>query len=239
VQRLKANIDKLDHIQATCDVLRHCNRVTRGMKQLRKHMSNISADNLQSLSKAAQSLHDVSSVLDDPRSGLQDLIIAAEVRPKLTEYGDIIRKASRKALHEGITALSQSEVGEALQVFYNLKQLPQEVFAALQKVESSFVVQTRVMLDVSNLTQQLQAKAQKRSATAATAPASKVDAGSGDSSLRSEWWMRVAKFADDLNSHVQQVWTAFAALKFPGSAQWEDEEKRYFLTGGDARYATQ
>ncbi|CAM9980618.1 unnamed protein product [Ectocarpus sp. 6 AP-2014] len=87
------------------------------------------AADLRELAKAAQSLQELESTLRDPE--VAELEVVARERAYVEACGAAVRRMSADSLARGMKSLNQTDIGGALQVFFNLECLPARVKACV------------------------------------------------------------------------------------------------------------
>ncbi|CAM9423221.1 unnamed protein product [Ectocarpus sp. 4 AP-2014] len=84
---------------------------------------------LRELAKAAQSLQELESTLRDPE--VAELEVVGRERAYVEACGAAVRRMSADSLARGMKSLNQTDIGGALQVFFNLECLPARVKACV------------------------------------------------------------------------------------------------------------
>ncbi len=104
---------------------------------------------LRELAKAAQHLHEVETLFQDPNLGGLNLF-AAE-RPYVTALGQSLRQTAKDSLKLALQSMNQADLGPALQVFYNLDCLAPVVLECLAGVVAEAAEATARAFDAATL----------------------------------------------------------------------------------------
>eukprot|EP00752_Nemacystus_decipiens_P008545 g7632.t1 len=127
---------------------------------------------LRELAKAAQSLQELEGTLRDPE--VAELEVVGRERAYVEACGAAVRRMSADSLARGMKALNQTDIGGALQVFFNLECLPARVKACVTHLADEAEDAVSEALHPAAL-----AEATSSSASAAGAAAGGGGAGAG------------------------------------------------------------
>eukprot|EP00884_Botryococcus_braunii_P012366 jgi/Botrbrau1/2112/Bobra.0093s0019.1 len=140
-EAVRSRTCQLRNLHTTVGLLRHLIHHVKLAQKLRAQVSGSEAGPMD-LAKAARLLTDIEAVAG--QADLSGLAVVDEDRPFITAAGVRVREQAQAALQGGMDALSQADVGSALQVFFNLQMLQQAVEGLvdqyIQKLERSLSV---------------------------------------------------------------------------------------------------
>jgi conserved oligomeric Golgi complex subunit 5 len=200
-ERMRVLTIKLRNVQMVCDVLRKCVRVSHLLKRLRlqiracqEHAKSGPSVVTRDLSKAAQILREIEQVLDE--YDMSGIAMIDKQLQFISSVGTLIRKQGQVFLTKGIDAQNPSELGSALQIFFNLGELPDVVLGAMKRVELNFAMAIRQVLDVSTIHEQVRSRNAHQGSSSSSAPKNE---------LRAALWGKMSEFADSLAVFVQQI----------------------------------
>jgi len=189
-QTLKRGVTELRNIQETSDILRQCLRITQLLSKLRTQITKSSDP--RDLARAASSLSEIESILSSAGGSLKGIHVIDQHRKAIADYSDLIRRMGEKFLWTGLDSLNHSEVGGALQVFFNLGELSQAVDKAVKRVHSAILSSVQTMVSVGEQS---------------TGTLASFGSGTSSSQVRASLWKQVSDFCRNFPTHVQQIWT--------------------------------
>ncbi|CAL8469379.1 g8920 [Coccomyxa elongata] len=201
---IRMQTSQLHNLHTTADTLRHVLHRLKLLSRLKAQMAS-SQDKAgsQEPAKAAKLLSDITAVGQEiDLSGL-NVVEADEEYLQNASYQ--VHVQAKAALRAGMETLSQAEVGSALQIYFNLNELPQ---AVTELVESS----------VSQVERQLTSALDARRLTSAGAAAGGFLGGPGGrgspapgtagstAKLAEILWQNLSKALDTLHGAAVAVW---------------------------------
>ncbi|CAH3028612.1 unnamed protein product, partial [Porites evermanni] len=183
---------QLRRLQEACDILRRVIRVIYLTKRLQSHLQG----GAREITKAAQNLSELDYLVQGADlSGIQavenDLKIAAKARK------DVENQAQRM-LAQGMETQNQTQVGTALQVFYNLGLLVSTVNEVVRKVKEKLASCVQEALDSNTLSQAAHSSAGGPGRAAMPAPGNTA-------AWRATLWTRMEQLMDSIFSACGQV----------------------------------
>jgi len=100
---------------------------------------------LRDIAKAAQHLHEVEAILEDP--ALAELSLVTAERPYVASLGLGLRRTGMASLKAAMLSMNQADLDPALQVFHNLQHLAPVVLKCLAAMVAEGAEATRLALD--------------------------------------------------------------------------------------------
>ncbi|KAM7439206.1 Conserved oligomeric Golgi complex subunit [Porites harrisoni] len=183
---------QLRRLQEACDILRRVIRVIYLTKRLQSHLQG----GAREITKAAQNLSELDYLVQGADlSGIQavenDLKIAAKARK------DVENQAQRM-LAQGMETQNQTQVGTALQVFYNLGLLVSTVNEVVRKVKEKLASCVQEALDHNTLSQAAHSSAGGPGRAAMPTPGNTA-------AWRATLWTRMEQLMDSIFSACGQI----------------------------------
>lgn len=183
----------LTRLQQTCDVIRRMGRIFHLTKRLQGQLQG----GVKEITKAAQSLSEAEYFLE----GI-DLDGIEAVRDELAFLREAKRDVQRQAenmLERGIESQNQSQVGTALQVFFNLQLLEPQVLRVVQKATEKLQESISSALSITNLTQQASVPATKGPGKAA------MPITGNSAPFRAALWTNTERVTDNIYDACCQI----------------------------------
>uniref|UniRef100_A0A0D6QR93 Conserved oligomeric Golgi complex subunit 5 n=1 Tax=Araucaria cunninghamii TaxID=56994 RepID=A0A0D6QR93_ARACU len=189
--RLKSR--QLSNLHDAVELLQTIVRVLRQLKKFRELM-----EGKPDLAKAAQLYNEIETLRNE--GDLNGVEVVDEEIPWLMEAGNRLRSEAMKVFESGMEALNQSEVGSALQVYYNMGELKATVEAVVGKYKAQAVKSVSSALDMKAVS----------ASVAFGVPGGVQRSGTpqlGSSvKAREGLWQRLGACMDQLHSIVVAVW---------------------------------
>ena len=158
--QLVRSTTQLERMRQSAELLRHTQRVLFLVKRLRDSgiapagsdgggatASSGAAPRRADLPKAAAALRDLADILDDETIDLDGIEVVDAERPFIHAASVSLRAQAVAMLRQGVAEQSQAQVGAALQVFFNLRELAEKAVGAADEVASSFAKEVGSALD--------------------------------------------------------------------------------------------
>ena len=202
--RLSTDSLQLANIQTTCDLLRATHRVILLIDKTR----TLELTQLKDAVKAAASIAEINSVSREV--DLHGLEVIDRERAWLGGVEGRVREGGRVWLDGGLESGNQTDVGYALQLFYNLHadELVSAVDGTLNRTLESLIGHVRRMTDVSSISAASTAAAVTSKSSTAAKPAAP-----SMSSFRSTLWERVEALLTSLSTLTTQMTTLESVMK--------------------------
>ena len=200
--RLSTDAAQLANIQSICDLLRAAHRVILLLDKTR----TLDLAQLKDAVKAAASIAEIGSVSREVE--LRGLEVIDRERAWLSEVEARVREGGRVWLDGGLESGNQTDVGYALQLFYNLHadELVSAVDGTLNRTLEVMIGHIRRMTDVSSISAASTAAAVTSKSTAAKPAAPSM------SSFRSTLWERVDALLNSLSALTTRIATLESVL---------------------------
>ena len=202
--RLSSDSVQLANIQTTCDLLRATHRVILLIDKTR----TLELTQLKDAVKAAASIAEINVVSKEV--DLHGLDVIDRERRWLGEVEGRVRQGGRGWLDGGLESGNQTDVGYALQLFYNLHadELVGAVDGTVHRTLESLIGHIRRMTDVSSISAASTATAVTSKSSTAAKPAAP-----SMSSFRSTLWERVDSLLTSLSTLTTQMTTLESVMK--------------------------
>lgn len=216
---LKMRTTQLGRVHETNDLLRRVARLIFAIRKLRAQMERFEAgrgggsssasgsggweSSVRELCKAAYSLRQIE---DQMRGGeLTGVNIIDAESEWVRATARKIRAAARSILFAGMKRYDQTEVGGALQVFYNLSSLPTATQEGSVHVVGQVVALARQVFDIDALRR----GASSNATTAVVGALGGLGLGSAaaDAEMQAALWQRLETLCDGVHAFTLQVWT--------------------------------
>jgi conserved oligomeric Golgi complex subunit 5 len=190
-QDISGKSQQLKHVQTTVDILRHLIHRLRLVQRLQTQIASGGSGILE-LAKSAKLIAEIQRCDDEvDLSGIALVDASASFLKQATAR---IQTQAQTALHDGLNSLSQADVGSALQIFYNLEQLPAAASLVTTDLAKNCESAFAAALDSRKL---------------ATKTGSAGGGGGGvltSGSLILAMWTQLAQAMDVLRTAAAQVW---------------------------------
>ena len=202
--RLSTDSLQLANIQTTCDLLRATHRVILLMDKTR----TLDLTQLKDAVKAAASIAEINAVCKEV--DLQGVEVVDRERVWLGEVERRVREGGRVWLDGGLESGNQTDVGYALQLFYNLHadELVSAVDSTMNRTLQSLIGHVRRMTDVSSISAASTAAAVTSKSSTVAKPAAP-----SMSSFRSTLWERVDALLTSLSTLTTKMSTLESVMK--------------------------
>jgi len=202
-EHIKARTCQLRNLHATVGMLRHLIHRIKLAQKLRQQMA-APASQLD-LAKAAKLLTDIHAV--DAEIDLTGVDAVDADAAFLAEASKTIHDQAEAALSEGMESMSQAKVGSALQVFFNLDQLPQAVDSLLSRYTHELERAARAALDARALSAAAAAAGHSGAGGIMGSPGAGLGARSmGAGGWQDKLWGGLKEVADTLSTAAAGVW---------------------------------
>lgn len=189
-QFISAKSRQLKNVQTTVDILRHLIHRLRVVQRLHTQIASGGSGILE-LAKSAKLIAEIQRC--DDELDLSGIALVDAEAPFLKQATTRVQTQAQTALHDGLNSLSQADVGSALQIFYNLEQLPAAVSLVTTELTSNCESAFAAALDSRKL----------------AAKAGSSGGGGGvftSGSLTEAMWTQLAQAMDIIRSAAAQVW---------------------------------
>ncbi|XP_069674732.1 conserved oligomeric Golgi complex subunit 5 [Periplaneta americana] len=137
----------LSRLHATSDLLRRVARIQHLSRRLTTQMQGSTPD----ITKAAQSLNELTQLSEDV--DLSGLEVLEEDQHLIRSHRIEVERQAKLMLTQGLQTQNMSQVGIAVQVFYNLGSLDSTVSHVLETAERNIKQSIKEALDVNKLSQ--------------------------------------------------------------------------------------
>jgi len=191
-QEVRARTCQLSNLHETAKLLRHALHRSKITAKLRQQLSGAAAGTALDLAKAAKFITDVRQAEEEADLGGIDFL-AVDDEFLATAEKQVAAEAEA-ALAKGMLALSQAEVGSALQVYYNLHSLKPAVHKLLSQYNMALAKRIEAALDSRKIAAAVRAS---------TSGSSIAQSGQANAE---EMWVRLDKFAGELHGCAVAVW---------------------------------
>jgi hypothetical protein len=145
-EKVMARTAQLRRLQAACDLLRSIIRVIYLVKRLHVQLQG----GVKEIAKAAQSVNELLELADSPE--LRGIQVVEKDRVWIYRQRSEIEKQAQSMLATGLETQNLSQTGTALQVFYNLECLPQQIELVCQDTVGQLQETVRKSLDPAEIT---------------------------------------------------------------------------------------
>ncbi|XP_042191075.1 conserved oligomeric Golgi complex subunit 5 [Callorhinchus milii] len=191
--KIVARTAQLAKLQAACDLLRRIIRILYLSKRLQGQLQGGSRE----ITKAAQSLNELDYLSQGvDLSGIEvienDLLFIGRARLE-------VESQAKRLLEQGMETQNPTQVGTALQVFYNLGSLKETISCVVDGYRVSLEENVSSALDVKMLTQPLQASTRGGPGRAAMPTPGNTPA------FRAALWTNMEKLMDEICAGCGQV----------------------------------
>uniref|UniRef100_H2MCI1 Conserved oligomeric Golgi complex subunit 5 n=1 Tax=Oryzias latipes TaxID=8090 RepID=H2MCI1_ORYLA len=193
--KIVARITQLARLQVACDLLRRIIRILYLSKRLQGQLQGGSRE----ITKAAQSLHELDYLSQGvDLSGIEvienDLLLISRARLE-------VENQAKRLLEQGMEIQNPSQVGTALQVFYNLGSLGETIRSVVGGYQTAIKDHICSALDIKGLT----VPANPRGAPGRAA----LPAPGNTAACRAALWTNLEKLMD----HICAAWTQVQHLQ--------------------------
>uniref|UniRef100_A0A3P9IBN5 Conserved oligomeric Golgi complex subunit 5 n=1 Tax=Oryzias latipes TaxID=8090 RepID=A0A3P9IBN5_ORYLA len=193
--KIVARITQLARLQVACDLLRRIIRILYLSKRLQGQLQGGSRE----ITKAAQSLHELDYLSQGvDLSGIEvienDLLLISRARLE-------VENQAKRLLEQGMEIQNPSQVGTALQVFYNLGSLGETIRSVVGGYQTAIKDHICSALDIKGLT----LPANPRGAPGRAA----LPAPGNTAACRAALWTNLEKLMD----HICAAWTQVQHLQ--------------------------
>ncbi|KAF7661313.1 hypothetical protein LDENG_00264440 [Lucifuga dentata] len=189
--KIVARITQLARLQVACDLLRRIIRILYLSKRLQVQLQGGSRE----ITKAAQSLNELDYLYQGvDLSGIEvienDLLLISRARLE-------VENQAKRLLEQGMEIQNPTQVGTALQVFYNLGSLRETISSVVEGYRTTIQDNVTSALDIKGLTQ---------TANPRGAPGRAVLPTPGNTAaFRAALWTNVEKLMDQICAACRQV----------------------------------
>lgn len=163
---VKLRTTELERIHSTSIMLRHLRQFAHAKSQLDHHLkvsmeeaSKASGDgdskagkgslDIRFLATAAKTLYELECLLETP--SLMTVEYVVKYVPGIRQFGEQIREKAQERLLSALKERNQATVAASLQIFFNLKSLPQIVLLAIDTTVKHTVDLSKGILDLDAL----------------------------------------------------------------------------------------
>ncbi|XP_076023606.1 conserved oligomeric Golgi complex subunit 5 [Genypterus blacodes] len=189
--KIVARITQLARLQVACDLLRRIIRILYLSKRLQGQLQGGSRE----ISKAAQSLNELDYLSQGvDLSGIEvienDLLLISRARLE-------VENQAKRLLEQGMEIQNPTQVGTALQVFYNLGSLRETISSVVKGYRTTIQDNVTSALDIKGLTQPINPRG---------APGRAVLPTPGNTAaFRAALWTNLEKLMDQICAACRQV----------------------------------
>ena len=204
--QLKADVCELRNAQETCRALRKILRITIAVKRLKVQLASVKQGKPTSRehAKSALLLREIETLLEGDE--LKGVEFVDNQRPFVASIGESVRVASRDALNGAIESLNQSEIGTALQAFFNLDCLPGAVDNAVAWCVESLGREVSDALNVELLAAAVDEDNAKHGRKKKSNKGAKRPPSGQSKIWKRVMWSRFAGLVDKLQAWCLRVW---------------------------------
>jgi hypothetical protein len=223
---LKVRTVQLGRVHETNDLLRRVARLLFAIRKLRAQMERFEEgsgggggggsagetdvsgrweSSVRELCKAAYSLRQIE---DQMRSGeLKGVKMIDAEAEWVRVTARKVRAAARSILYAGMKRYDQTEVGGALQVFFNLSSLPAAAQEAALHVVDQVVALARQVFDIDALKNKMSHAGTTAADALGGLGLGGLAAHASSAELHAALWQRLATLCDGIHAFTLQVWT--------------------------------
>ncbi|XP_062515247.1 conserved oligomeric Golgi complex subunit 5-like [Corticium candelabrum] len=205
-EKVMVRTTQLQRLQVACDLLRNIIRIIYLVKRLHGQLQG----GVREIAKAAQSVNELLELADSPE--LRGIHVVEKDRSWIHKKREEIEQQAHTMLSSGLDSQNPSQIGTALQVFYNLDCLQRQVEIVCEGIVGQLQTTVRRSLDAAEITRE-------KGGGGGPGRVNMPSPGS-TAAWRATLWMRLEQLIDTVSGsfkRVYQLQKVLAKKKDPGS----------------------